>query len=82
MKLLLVFQFHNLKALREQTLLLCPIGKVLNVCGDHCQVTCADVNGGKLPKICPLICGPPACVCPVGLALKPNGLCVPYILCR
>uniref|UniRef100_A0A915HP77 TIL domain-containing protein n=1 Tax=Romanomermis culicivorax TaxID=13658 RepID=A0A915HP77_ROMCU len=60
--------------------LTCPPGKVLNPCGDLCQVTCKDVTTNKLPKVCPQICNPPACVCPDGQALI-RGQCVAYGHC-
>jgi hypothetical protein len=46
----------------------CPIGWVLNPCGSLCQRTCEDyVTGARLA--CPLVCGPPDCVCPQGLVV-------------
>uniref|UniRef100_A0A915L8A6 TIL domain-containing protein n=1 Tax=Romanomermis culicivorax TaxID=13658 RepID=A0A915L8A6_ROMCU len=61
--------------------LTCPPGKVLNPCGDLCQVTCKDVKTNNVPKACPKTCNPPACVCPDGQALI-RGQCVAYDDCR
>uniref|UniRef100_A0A915IGR8 TIL domain-containing protein n=1 Tax=Romanomermis culicivorax TaxID=13658 RepID=A0A915IGR8_ROMCU len=58
----------------------CPPGKVVNQCGDLCQVTCKDVTNNNVPKACIEICNPPACVCPEGQALF-RGQCVAYGHC-
>lgn len=44
----------------------CPAGMIMDECGSLCQETCDDVLSAGI-KACPLVCGPPACVCPFGL---------------
>jgi len=46
----------------------CPAGMVMNQCGSLCQESCDQVLLG-VGTACPLVCGPPDCVCPVGLVL-------------
>uniref|UniRef100_A0A915ISZ4 Apple domain-containing protein n=1 Tax=Romanomermis culicivorax TaxID=13658 RepID=A0A915ISZ4_ROMCU len=60
--------------------LTCLPGKILNPCGDLCQVTCRDITTNNFPKGCPRICKPPACVCPGGQA-SIRGRCVDYLHC-
>jgi hypothetical protein len=57
----------------------CPAGQRMNECGNLCQLTCEQHLTGQ-PMICPLVCGPPACSCPNGLALF-RDRCVDPELC-
>ncbi|XP_044744019.1 zonadhesin-like [Chrysoperla carnea] len=51
----------------------CTERETLNSCGNLCERSCDDIEG-KRP--CPLICGPPACVCSGNYVRHPNGQCV------
>ncbi|VDM74473.1 unnamed protein product [Strongylus vulgaris] len=56
----------------------CGENEQINSCGNRCEPTCENAYGQ--PKICVLICDPPACVCRPNY-YRQNGKCVPQREC-
>ncbi|WKY12044.1 hypothetical protein Q1695_003534 [Nippostrongylus brasiliensis] len=56
----------------------CRSDEMLNQCGNLCEPKCTDLTDG--PRVCPAICGQPACVCKTGL-YRSNGKCLTKAQC-
>lgn len=56
----------------------CPENEHVDGCGNYCEMTCEKANQTNI--ICPLVCGPPACVCDNGFA-RHGDFCIPKPQC-